>query len=179
MTAPRLPPRTYMTLRLDALNSMAKQLGSWAHEKVSGLSLRDVRLLLLIRERPGMTVGELVEMSFLERTIVSKSLTQLSQKKLVERCSVIGDARQIGLRLSSTGEVTAREASEIALSGINGMMSVLTPHERETFEIALEKMTMKVMDDIEKVTIANRSDINNKSQSHFSSNVTSIRKSRG
>ncbi|MGY2049763.1 MarR family winged helix-turn-helix transcriptional regulator [Methylobacterium sp. JK268] len=145
-----------MTLRLDALNSMAKQLGSRLHEKALGLSLRDVRLLLLVHEQPGLTVGELVEMSFLERTLVSKSVTQLSRMKLVKRCAVVEDARQVGLRLTATGEETARRAREIALNGINGMMSVLTPHEREIFEIALEKMTLKVSTDLEAVLRAER-----------------------
>lgn len=142
-------PRTYMTLRLDALNSMAKQLGSYSHEKAFGLTLRDVRLLLLIQEQSGLTVTELVERSFMERTTVSKGVTKLNQLGLVKRNPIISDARHIGLTLTSRGEEIARQASEIALKGINGMLSVLTPTEREVFETALEKMTAKVSADLE------------------------------
>ncbi|WP_434670990.1 MarR family winged helix-turn-helix transcriptional regulator (plasmid) [Klebsiella sp. B345] len=147
----KMPPRTYMTLRLDALNSMAKQLGSRSHEQALGLSLRDVRLLLLIHEQPGLTVSELVDMSFLERTMVSKGITQLSQLGLVDRNIITADARQIGLTLTIKGQDTARKASDIALEGIGGMLSVLTPHERDVFEVALEKMTAKVRADLEEM----------------------------
>lgn len=147
----KLPPRTYMTLRLDALNSMAKQLGSRRHEKALGLTLRDVRLLLLIHERPGLTVGELVDMSFLERTMVSKGITQLSQLGLVERNVGTADARQMGLTLTTRGQAAAEKASAIALEGIGDMLSVLSPHERDIFEVALEKLTLKVRTDLDEV----------------------------
>lgn len=141
--------RGYMTLRLDALNSMAKQLGSRNHEAALGLALREVRLLLLIQDHPGLSVGELVALSFLERTLVSKGVTQLSQLGLVERRVDARDARQFGLRLTRKGQGAARTASTIARTGIADMLSVLTPHEREVFETALEKMTAKVQADLD------------------------------
>lgn len=146
---PSTSPSGYMTLRLDALNSMAKQLGSRSHEAALGLTLREVRLLLLIQEHPGLSVSELVARSFLERTLVSKGVTQLCQLGLAERRADARDARQIGLRLTRKGQTAARTASAIARTGIEGMLSVLTPQEREIFEGALEKMTAKVQSDLD------------------------------
>jgi DNA-binding MarR family transcriptional regulator len=155
----KLPPRASTTLRLDAPNSMAKPLGSRRHEHALGLTLRDVRLPLLMHERPGLTVGERVKRSFVERTMVSKGITQPSQMGLVERNVVSTDARQMGLTLTERGQEAAEKARNIALDGIGGGCQ-LSQHEREIFEIALEKLTLKVrmdLDDIMRVEAEQRS----------------------
>ncbi len=144
-------PDTYITLRVHALNSILLQIGNHYHSHISGLNFTEVRLILLIRSHPGLTVNELVKLSFTERTIVSKSITQLTQRGLVIRCSENGDGRRYKLSLTRQGSVIAEKTNERAMEGIKSMMSVLTPHEKEVLDVALQKITYQAQKDLEKL----------------------------
>jgi hypothetical protein len=65
----------------------------------------------------------------------------------------------MGLTLTERGQEAAEKARNIALDGIGGGCQ-LSQHEREIFEIALEKLTLKVrmdLDDIMRVEAEQRS----------------------
>lgn len=141
MTADDAPYRRgHLTLRLDAINAMWKALGTIDHEATIGLSLREARLLLIVRQEPDLTISQLVERSFLEKTIVSRAVTRLCQMKLLRRSVGSADARHLHVALTRKGAAVAERADDIATSGIERTMSVLTPQERKVFETALEKI---------------------------------------
>ncbi|SBS25530.1 Multidrug resistance operon repressor [Marinomonas spartinae] len=139
----------YLTLRLDELNSRAKEVGSMRHESQLGLTLREVRLIILIADETGININSLVENSFLERTIVSRTVTKLCQSGLVRRVVNDKDARQTQLFLTPEGVTTAQKAKKLSNEGVASMLATLTPYEREVFELSLEKVLAKVLTDLE------------------------------
>lgn len=139
----------YLTLRLDELNSRAKEVGSMRHESQLGLALREVRLIILISDETGININTLVENSFLERTIVSRTITKLCQLGLVNRVVDDKDARQTKLFLTPEGMTAAQKAKKLSDEGVTSMLATLTPHEREIFELSLEKVLTKVLSDLE------------------------------
>lgn len=134
------PAHGYLTLRLDALNSMAKELAGRRHETTLGLTLREVRILLIVRENPGISIGQLIQRSYLEKTIVSRCVTALARLGWVARNVSEVDTRQFSLSLTKPGQVAATKAAEIATHFIDHMLSVLSARERDVLDTALERM---------------------------------------
>jgi DNA-binding MarR family transcriptional regulator len=140
----------YLTLKIHALNTLLSQKVTQHHEPVSGMTLTEVRLLLLIRSNPGLTVSELVMISFTERTLVSKAITSLCQKGFVERNSKTNrDGRRIRLTLTEKGGCIAKQTHELSMKGLDQMMSILSKQECEIFNTVLNKITRHVQEELE------------------------------
>lgn len=147
---PAPPPARYLTLRLDILSELMKDMGELSHQRRFGLSVREVRLLLQIHHHPGLTMSQLVALTYLEKTLVSRAVTELTRMGLVQRRVGDQDARQINLALSPQGEEVARQASHAVLDATDELLSAFTPSERKAFERALDVLTEQARIGLEK-----------------------------
>ncbi|MCM2251665.1 MAG: MarR family winged helix-turn-helix transcriptional regulator [Ramlibacter sp.] len=141
--APEKPAGRYITLRLDVLSSLFKELGELSHQRNFGLSVREVRLLLQIHHNLGLSMSRLVELTYLEKTLVSRAVTRLTRIGLVERQIGSTDARQVNLVLTRKGEKIARQAAANVVSGTEEMMGLLPARDREVFERVLDVLTSR------------------------------------
>lgn len=128
-------------MRLDILSALFKDLGELMHQRKYGLSVREVRLLLQIHHNPGLTMTQLVDLTYMDKTITSRAVTSLSQKGLVQRLVGEQDARQVNLVLTARGEELALEASSSVTSHTEKAMSELSSKERDVFDRALDLLT--------------------------------------
>ena len=103
MHAPLRLKDDYLNVLLDLASQRTRDRGSRIYEIELGLSIRDVRLLRMIGAAPGITMGQLVQTCAIEKTLVSKLVSSLVQRELVERQIGAEDARQIRLCLSPAG----------------------------------------------------------------------------
>lgn len=103
--------------------------------------------MLLIQQHLGLTMSRLAELSFMEKTMVSKAVTRLTKSGLVERQIGETDARQVSLVLTRKGKRVAETAAANASNWIKGLVSVLTKHERDVFDTVLDKLTVKLLAD--------------------------------
>jgi DNA-binding MarR family transcriptional regulator len=83
------------------------------------------RLLALLQERDGISIGELSEQSLVERTLLSRMLTDLERKGFVRRKPDRRDKRYAAIYLQSAGRRTfdailpiAQRQIERAVEGI-------------------------------------------------------------
>lgn len=139
---PRKPLRLdYLTFRLDVLSGLAKRQGSALYEHEFGVSLRELRVLRLVLQEPGMTQNRLVEVSYLDKTIVSKLVTKLVQRGLLERRVGAPDARFVNLFLTADAQALMQRAGRMGRKLERVMLTAaLTAGEREAFEAALQKL---------------------------------------
>lgn len=93
----------YINVLLDLASERTRDRGSRVYELELGVSIRDVRLLRMIGGSPGITMGQLMQRSAIEKTLVSKLVSSLVQRELVERQIGAEDARQIRLCLTDAG----------------------------------------------------------------------------
>lgn len=145
MTNPTPPAPLYITLRLDVLSGLMKEVAEAAHQKRDGVSVREVRLLLLVREHPGLTISRLVELSFMEKTMVSKAITSLTRAGLIQRQIGTQDARQVALELTRKGKGVAQRAHQYVLDATDALMSILPDKQRETFDDVLGRLMAHVI----------------------------------
>lgn len=139
-----LPGARYITLRLDILSGLFKEMGEISHQRRFGLSVREVRLILQIMHNPGLTLSRLVALTYIEKTLVSKAVTRLTQLGLVQRRIGDQDARHVQLQLTEKGERVARQASSDVTSATAQMMSEFPESDRQAFERVLDALTMRV-----------------------------------
>lgn len=145
MAIPDVPTPVYMTLRLDVLSGVMKDLAESAHQARDGVTVRDVRLLLLVREHQGLSVSRLVELSFMEKTMASKAVTALTKAGLLERQISASDARQVSLSLTRKGRGVANRAHRYVVDATDALMSILTPEQRASFDETVGLLTVKLL----------------------------------
>ena len=145
MNVPPIPQAQYFTMRLDILSNALKSLAEQNHQARYGLSVHEVRLLLLLREQPGLSLLALVRLSFMEKTKVSKMVSAMCRNGLIERRLDTADARQIALSLTPRGKRVALTAHRYVVQATQGLMDRLSPAQAQAFESALEGLITHVL----------------------------------
>jgi DNA-binding MarR family transcriptional regulator len=93
----------YINVLLDTAAERTRERGSRVYEIELGVSLRDLRLLRTIGSSPGISMGQLLHASAIEKTLGSKLVGALVRRGLVMRQIGVEDARQIHLFLTESG----------------------------------------------------------------------------
>lgn len=89
-------------------DSISKKVDDVVHQ-VSGLNLSQWRVMAALADRPGRTARDVVDVTPMDKGIVSRAVRTLVEKEIVERKSSREDGRLSLLFLTSTGEALYRE----------------------------------------------------------------------
>jgi DNA-binding MarR family transcriptional regulator len=133
----------YLTFRLDVLNTKTKASGTLVYEQACGVSLRDLRVLRFVELEPNLTLRRLIELTMIEKTLLSKSVTSLVKRGLLTRHVDPGDARHLNLRLTRRGIEKVNKANALADEMERAMLAVLTREEREVLDRSIRKLTLR------------------------------------
>ncbi len=98
-----------------------------------GWSVRELRVLRLIRSNPGVTFTLLAERTKFERSLTSRTLKSLIQSGLVERKGSPSDARTYALHVTAKGETLCREADPLTAEFEALMLAPLSEKDRKAF----------------------------------------------
>jgi DNA-binding MarR family transcriptional regulator len=137
----------FLTYRIEVLNHLAKRTASEAYRRYCGVTLNDLRILRLVGDNPGINQGPLADLAYFEKTMVSKLVSSLVRRSLVQRVIGTEDARQVNLYLTADGEALRARADVIGVHMNRSLVSVLAPEERETLERCMAKLTEKAKAD--------------------------------
>ncbi len=88
-----------------------------------------------------MSPSALAERAHLERARVSRHVTELGIKKLVERAGVAGDKRRALVALTPRGQTLYEELFPQSIELNNALLSILNGAELAAFDAALERLT--------------------------------------
>ncbi|VTU25178.1 MarR family winged helix-turn-helix transcriptional regulator [Variovorax sp. PBL-E5] len=103
----------YVSVLLDTVNERVKAAGSEIYERECGVNVRQMRVLRAAAHEPGMTRARLIEHVHLEKTLASKTVTELVRRGLMSRTVGATDARQVCLELTDEGEAIVLQAEPI------------------------------------------------------------------
>lgn len=92
-----------LTFRLDILAKEAIDANDGIFKTHLDLSIREVRALRIINDRPGITFVDLVELADIERSRTSRIIQSLIKKDLVRRENDDEDARKFRLYTTEAG----------------------------------------------------------------------------
>ena len=131
------PSLTYSLVALadDGIGSAARLF-----ELRFGRSVQEIRVLRLVRDRPGITFTELAGLTRVERSATSRMLTRLIDAGLVLRTGSPEDARRFTLTITRKGLALCARADPLTEELEALMLAPLTKPQREAFLGMLEKL---------------------------------------
>lgn len=137
------PALDYLSVRLELLSKLTKDMGSAIYEREHGVTLRELRVLRLAHHTAGITQGEVVLHSMLEKTLVSRMVTSLVRRGLLERQIGAHDARLFHLYLTDRGRQVVRQCNRIGHRLEKSLLAGLDPADVEVFERCLSQLTVR------------------------------------
>ncbi|MCA3600081.1 MAG: MarR family transcriptional regulator [Methylobacterium sp.] len=98
-----------------------------------GWSVREIRVLRLIRSNPGITFTQLARQTKFERSLTSRILAKLMKAGLVARTNSPKDARVFTLTATEAGNALCDKADPLSIELEAMMLEPLTDEQREAF----------------------------------------------
>ncbi len=102
-----------------------------------GWDVRELRVLRLVRDTPGITFTALARLTRLERSATSRILTRMIKAGLIERIGLETDGRQYTFKMTAAGEELCQQADPLSLDLEDLMLAPLTAKQR----LSLTEMT--------------------------------------
>jgi DNA-binding MarR family transcriptional regulator len=125
----------------DTLRPTLLRLGSeLRREKIAGVSPQQVGLLVSIKYRPGVTVGELASDENVSTAAMSNRISRLERAGLVARTKSEADRRCTGLTLTDEGQRTLRRVRSRRTAWLASRLGGLSPAELAAVEAAAEPL---------------------------------------
>lgn len=132
--------RNYVNIRIEQVARRAREAADRVYRREFGIDILHIRILRIVAEVPGQSVNWAVNESNLDRTLVSRMITNLVKLKLLERTISPSDARQFLLSTTPTGNDLVDRANVLGDALNRDLLSVLDPQELVTFEACLAKL---------------------------------------
>lgn len=111
-----------------------------AYRLAFGLDVRTLRLLRTINDRPGITATSLHKLTMVEKTLLSKDLKVLIEKRLVRRAIYPADARQYQLFATNEGEKIRIASDKLGHKIESELLAALSMTEQSQLDTILSKL---------------------------------------
>ncbi|MEQ1613166.1 MAG: MarR family winged helix-turn-helix transcriptional regulator [Hyphomicrobiaceae bacterium] len=133
-----------LTFRLDVLAQEAISANDAIFVKAVGCTIREVRVLRLIDDFPGITFIEICRATGLERSLASRIIRRLIAIQLVRRENDASDARRFGLSTTALGKDRRTEARALSDNLEITLCSPLSAGERKQLNNLLDRLALWV-----------------------------------
>jgi DNA-binding MarR family transcriptional regulator len=120
------------------LLKLSRQLRREIHSL--GVTGGQVSLLVQIKQRPGIGMRELAALERISVPGMSKYVSKLEEAGLVQRASVEGDQRRVGLRLTEAGHKVLRSVKSKRTAWLSARLRELDPDELDAIDAAIEPL---------------------------------------
>lgn len=130
----------FLTFKLDLVKSEMISRANASYRSAVGLDVRSLRVLRVICDTEGITATALSEQTLIEKTLLSKLIADLIERKLVRRSIHPDDARQFQLSPTAAGKRLRVTADEHGQSLETEMLSMLSAQERGELNRIVDKL---------------------------------------
>lgn len=128
---------SYKISRLSAQVSMATARAIAARHD---LTLRDWRILYVVRHRQPIAPIAIAEAAHFDRAQVSRALVRLEERGLIDRALEAGAGKRTAVRLTAAGRALFAAIMPAARQRETALLAVLTPTERVTLDGLLDRL---------------------------------------
>ena len=112
-----------------------------------GVTGGQVSLLVQVKYRPGIGMRELAALERMSVPGMSKFIAKLEEAGLVQRASVEGDQRRVGLSLTAAGDKVLRSVKSRRTAWLAARLRQLGPDELEAVDAAIEPLVHLLEED--------------------------------
>jgi len=138
--APLLALEDFLPYRLSVLSNRVSQRIADAYRRRFGLSIWEWRIMAILGRHPGLSAGDVVERTAMDKVMVSRAVASLLAKGAIVRAFDAADRRRSVLKLSPRGYGTYREIAPLALEKERVLLKSLTGAERRALSRLLAKL---------------------------------------
>lgn len=130
-----------LNYRLNRLLASSGAMVTRLCEGRYGITRREWRLICVLSEHGAMSPSQLAAHAHLERPRISRHVSDLVAKKLVERAVDPLDGRRALVHVTADGRALHAELFPLSVELNNRVLAVLTPGERTVLDATLAKLT--------------------------------------
>ena len=123
-----------LTYRLETLANNAISANDPLFVEKLGCNIRELRVLRMIDDYPGVEFNELMRVTGLDRSLVSRLIRSLMDKGLVSRVNSTEDARRYGLFTTDSGKACRLVGRQLSDAAEALLWKPLKPDEVETLK---------------------------------------------
>lgn len=134
----------FLPYKLSILSNKVSATIAQTYKSKFGLSVTEWRIMAVLGEFPDISADEVSSKTQIEKSIISRSVSRLLQRELLQRDFDSEDRRKSVLRLSKIGESVYYEVVPISHSYQNALMSCFDSEEATLFIELIEKLHMRV-----------------------------------
>jgi DNA-binding MarR family transcriptional regulator len=131
---------SFLPYRLSVLSNRVSQAIARIYAERFDLSVTEWRLMAVLGRFPGLTAGELVERTAMDKVAVSRAVAGLMASGRVERGSDERDRRRVPLELSAAGRAVHAQVAPLALEYERALLSGLDAAEYAQFDALLGRL---------------------------------------
>ncbi|MFI0400493.1 MAG: MarR family winged helix-turn-helix transcriptional regulator [Thiolinea sp.] len=133
-----------LTHRLEILADEAIKATDPLFMEKLGCSIREMRVLRMIDDHPGIAFNEIMHITGLDRSLVSRLIRSLLEKKLIDRVNSEQDARRYGLFTTAVGKEYRAQGRVWSDAAEALLWQPLEPNEVATLNVLLSKLLVWV-----------------------------------
>lgn len=131
---------SFLTFKLDLIKSEMISRANAVYKPACGLDVRSLRVLRVICDTPGITATTVRERTLIEKTLLSKLMANLFERKLLRRTVHPEDGRHFQLWPTAAGERMRASSDKLGHAMEAEMLSILSPDEHAALDGILNKL---------------------------------------
>jgi DNA-binding MarR family transcriptional regulator len=132
--------------RLNRLAYVSSRIAAGINESRYGVGPREWRIIALLGASAPMSLNALARASNIDKSQVSRTVSDLIERGLIKRSADEQDARGIRLDLTGAGRTLYKKVFPAAVARNETLLEVLSPEERGMMEGMLDKLTAHALD---------------------------------
>jgi len=130
----------FLPYRLSVTSNRISELIASHYRTRFSLSVTEWRIMAVLGEYPGVSAEEVCRRTETEKSILSRAVTRLLQRELIERAFSPDDKRRSVLNLSASGQAIYQELVPLALSYEKQLLSCFSKSERKHLDKFLDRL---------------------------------------
>lgn len=131
-----------LTYRFHVLAEEAINANDGIFMRAYGCSIRELRILRIIDEYPGVTFKEIVTATQLERSLASRLIRRLLSLDLIQRKNDRDDGRRYELFVTEAGKRTRLGSEKLSDELEELLLSPLPPEALDTLKATLDRLAL-------------------------------------
>tara|TARA_B100000780_G_scaffold90443_1_gene62514 strand:- start:3885 stop:4367 length:483 start_codon:yes stop_codon:yes gene_type:complete len=139
-TAEILQLERYLPYRLSILSNRISALISETYSAKFALSITEWRIMAVLGEYPGVSADEVSLKTQIEKSILSRAISKLLHRKLLERAFDPADKRRSMLRLTETGLSVYDELVPISYDYEQQLLTCFNDSESQQFSELIDRL---------------------------------------
>ena len=130
----------YLPYRLSILSNQVSSRIAETYGDKFALSVTEWRIMAVLGEYPGISADTVSLKTRIEKSILSRAISKLLQRHLVDREFDPSDKRRSQLRLTETGQAVYAEIVPVAYRMEQELLECFSEEEREAFSRLVDRL---------------------------------------